>query len=147
MYKRQEFVETLPPLPYRAALEEMIRADALLVLQASNCNEQIPAKLYEYLRAGRPIVALSDPLGDTASLLHEAGVDTIARLDSIDGIAELLARFLDRAATRRAGMPDEKYVVRCARYRRTQILACLLDRASAGVEHSPNTGALAPAEP
>ena len=39
----------------------MLRADGLLILQAANCNEQIPAKLYKYLRARRPIVALTDP--------------------------------------------------------------------------------------
>ena len=43
-------VEIMPSLPYIEALREMQRADALLVLQAGNCNEQIPAKLYEYLR-------------------------------------------------------------------------------------------------
>jgi hypothetical protein len=57
----ERFIELLPPIPYRAALEEMLRADALLVLQAANCNEQIPAKLYEYLRSGRPIVAADRP--------------------------------------------------------------------------------------
>jgi hypothetical protein len=36
------------------ARPEMVRADALLVLQAANCSEQIPTKLYEYLRARRP---------------------------------------------------------------------------------------------
>jgi len=35
-----------------AGAEEMLRADGLLVLQASNCNDQIPAKAYEYLRSG-----------------------------------------------------------------------------------------------
>ena len=43
------------PLP-GGARRDGRRADALLVLQASNCNEQIPAKLYEYLRTGRPIL-------------------------------------------------------------------------------------------
>ena len=52
-----EFLELCPPLPYRAALQEMMAVDALLVLQAGNCNDQIPAKIYEYLRATRPILA------------------------------------------------------------------------------------------
>ena len=72
----------------------MLRADALLVLQASNCNEQIPAKLYEYLRAGRPIVALTDPAGDTAGVVRAAGLDAIARLDSVDDTVALLRRFI-----------------------------------------------------
>jgi len=50
----------------------------LLLLQASNCNSQIPAKVYEYLRAGKPILALTDPEGDTATLLRNLGINTIA---------------------------------------------------------------------
>ncbi|HEX2013264.1 MAG TPA: glycosyltransferase, partial [Roseateles sp.] len=42
-----DYIELLPPLPYTEALREMMCADALLVLQAANCNEQVPAKLYE----------------------------------------------------------------------------------------------------
>jgi len=93
-YSVEDFVEILPPIAYRPALEEMVRADALLVLQAANCNEQIPAKIYEYLRAGRPILALTDPEGDTAGVLRHAGIDSIARLDSAEEIFDLLGRFV-----------------------------------------------------
>ncbi|HEY7787908.1 MAG TPA: glycosyltransferase, partial [Casimicrobiaceae bacterium] len=64
-----DMIELVPPIPYRGALEEMMRADGLLILQAANCNDQIPAKLYEYLRSGRPIIALTDPTGDTAGAM------------------------------------------------------------------------------
>ena len=62
-----------PPIGYGEALAEMISSDALLILQASNCNDQIPAKLYECLRARRPILGLTDPAGDTAAALRAAG--------------------------------------------------------------------------
>ncbi len=52
----ESFIELCPPIPYRDALAEMLGVDALLVMQASNCNAQIPAKIYEYLRAGKPIL-------------------------------------------------------------------------------------------
>ena len=89
-----EVIDLAPPLPYREALEEMMRADGLLVLQAANCNVQIPAKLYEYLRAGRPILGLTDPIGDTALILRRAGVSCIAPLDDAGAIAVALANFL-----------------------------------------------------
>ena len=57
-----DMVELAPPKPYADALAEMLTVDGLLVLQASNCNDQIPAKAYEYLRAGRPLLALTDPI-------------------------------------------------------------------------------------
>ncbi|MBF1165907.1 MAG: glycosyltransferase, partial [Dechloromonas agitata] len=64
-YDVREFIDCQPPVPYRQALAEMLDADGLLVMQAANCNEQIPAKIYEYLRANRPILTLTDPQGDT----------------------------------------------------------------------------------
>src|SRR5262249_33088551 len=111
----EELIELLPPVPYRAALEEMVRADGLLLLQAANCNEQIPAKLYEYVRSGRPIIALTDPDGDTAGALREAGIDTIARLDASEEIAALLGRFVVDVRENRAPVADPGYRARASR--------------------------------
>jgi hypothetical protein len=84
-----------PPFPYRSALSEMLEAHGLLIFQATNCNCQIPAKAYECLRAGRPIFAMTDPIGDTAALLRSEGVESIVRLDSREEIAAGLMRFLE----------------------------------------------------
>jgi len=123
-----EVVELCPPIPYRPALQEMTRADGLLVLQAGNCNDQIPAKVYEYLRCRRPIIALTDPAGDTASLLREAGIQNIAPLDSAEEIGRELRRFLDRAKHGEATLPSAALVARASRSHRARELANLLDR-------------------
>ena len=81
-------------IPYKKAVSEMLGADALLILQASNCNEQIPAKVYEYLRANRPILALTDSTGDTAKLLASCGITNVAALDDSKAIKTLLKGFL-----------------------------------------------------
>src|SRR6266513_3158618 len=127
-FRVKEVVEICPPVPYRRALQEMMRADGLLVLQASNCNHQIPAKVYEYLRCGRPIIALTDPAGDTADLLRRTGIDAIARLDSAEEIARELRRFLDQARGGKAVLPDGIFVTGASRLNRTRELAGLLDR-------------------
>lgn len=88
-------VEVLPAVAYRAALEEMQRADGLLVMQAANCNAQVPAKVYEYLRAGPKIITLAAPEGDTAQVLREAGVTSQAPLDDAGAIAALLQRLCE----------------------------------------------------
>jgi glycosyltransferase involved in cell wall biosynthesis len=126
-YRVDRLVEILPPIRYRSALEEMVRADGLLVLQASNCNEQIPAKLYEYMRAGRPIVALTDPGGDTAGALLQAGIDTIARLDAEEDIALLLAHFVDDLRALRARGPGSAAVAAASRRESARSLAALLN--------------------
>jgi glycosyltransferase involved in cell wall biosynthesis len=119
-----------PSLPYRAALAEMMAADGLLVLQAANCNNQVPAKLYEYLRARRPILALTDPSGDTAAVLRSAGIDTIARLDSEEEISRLLVRFLELLRLRLAPVAQEAAIAAASRKSRTMELASVLDSAA-----------------
>lgn len=123
----EDQLEILPPVPYRAALAEMTRADGLLLLQAANCNEQIPAKLYEYLRSRRPIVALTDPAGDTAQAVHAAGCDMVAALDDPVAIARLIARFIADVRAQRACLPDPARVAGQSRRARTASLAHLLD--------------------
>lgn len=123
-----ELVELAPSIPYRDALKEMMSADGLLVLQASNCNDQIPAKLYEYLRCGRPIIALTDPDGDTADLMRRAGMTSIARLNSAAEIASELRQFLDAVKSRAAPKPDRPMVEAASRMHRTRELADVLDR-------------------
>jgi hypothetical protein len=123
----QEIVSLQPAVGYRAALEEMQRSDGLLVLQAANCNYQVPAKLYEYLRARRPILALTDPQGDTAAVLRSAGVDSIAPLDSKESIRRSFVTFLEQLRAKRAPLPTETAVAACSRRARTAQLAAVLD--------------------
>jgi len=87
-----ELIELMPPVGYREALNEMLSADALMILQSNGCNDQIPVKLYEYLRAGRPIIALTDDAGDTAQLLKKVGIEAIAPLNDSMRIADMLIR-------------------------------------------------------
>jgi glycosyltransferase involved in cell wall biosynthesis len=118
-------IELLPPVPYNDALVEMMRADVLVIMQASNCNDQVPAKLYEYLRAGRPTIALTDPAGDTARVLRDSGISAIAPLDRVDSIAELLARTLEAPTVGTLALPQK--VEAASRKSRTEELANLLN--------------------
>jgi len=123
-YDVSSAIELLPSLSYRDALGEMQAADGLLILQAANCNQQIPAKIYEYLRARRPLLVLTDPAGDTAGVARNAGVDNVARLDDAEAIAKLLTEFVssdDRP------LPLDEAVREASRYARTQEFARLLD--------------------
>jgi len=122
----QDFIEVCPAIPYRDALAEMLAVDALLVLQASNCNAQIPAKIYEYLRADKPIFGLTDPAGDTAGVLRGAGMNDIARLDSVDEIAEALPKFVHRWRAGTALLPPAQAVQQASRRGRAQALVDLL---------------------
>ena len=123
----EDIVALEPAIPYQEALSEMLAADGLLVLQAANCNYQVPAKLYEYLRAGRPILALTDHAGDTAVVLRDAGIDTIARLDSQQDIVRILIRFIVLLQQHRAPVADQAKVAAASRRSRTIELVNILD--------------------
>ena len=125
----EALVEICPPVGYREALREMLRADALLVLQGANCNTQIPAKVYEYLRAGRPILCLADPAGDTAAMLRGAGIGGAVRLESADEIAAALPPFLAEVNAGRAPLADAQAVRAASREARAGTLALWMDRA------------------
>lgn len=121
-----ECIELLPPIPYKEALDEMLRADVLLIMQASNCNDQIPAKLYEYLRARRPVLALTDPAGDTAGALRTVGISAIAPLDQSQTIANILGKVV--ADPHVDTLAEANLVLKYSRRNRTGELAAMLDR-------------------
>lgn len=123
-----DLVELAPPIPYADALAEMLAVDGLLVLQASNCNDQIPAKAYEYLRAGRPLLALTDPIGDTSDVIRRAGIDTIAPLDDSQAILAALIDFLQRIEQGNAPLANRQAVLDASRRGRTAQFARLLDQ-------------------
>jgi glycosyltransferase involved in cell wall biosynthesis len=122
----QHIVSLEPAIPYVGALAEMINADGLLLFQASNCNHQVPAKLYEYLRASRPILALTDPAGDTASLLGKVSSAMIAPIDSRQRIATTLLEFM--GAIRNGKVSNHEIdLAQYSRRARTEELAQLFD--------------------
>ncbi|MFZ3081482.1 glycosyltransferase [Rhodoferax ferrireducens] len=125
----EDFIELCPAIPYREALAEMMAVDALLVMQASNCNAQIPAKIYEYLRAGKPILGLTDPRGDTAGVLRGAGLTDMARLDSADEIARVLPLLVRYWRQGKAVLPQALIVQQSSRRGRSEALAEFLNKA------------------
>ena len=79
-------VEQLPYVPHGQALAEMAAADALLLVVGAGAAGQdpavtagtLPAKIFEYLRAGPPMLLLGDPQGDAAALLRAHGRGWVA---------------------------------------------------------------------
>lgn len=121
-----EIVELQPRVPYRQSLQECADADGLLLFQAANCDHQIPAKAYEYLRLQKPILAMTTHAGDTAALLKEVGGATIVNLADEQEIYQALPGFLAalRAATH--PLPDLQKVRRYARRNQAEQLSkCL----------------------
>jgi len=90
-----DLVSLEPGVDYVQALQEMLNVDGLLLFQAANCNHQVPAKLYEYFRAGKPVFALTDKDGNTAQTIQQAGISNIVDLKSKEEIKTGLVKFIE----------------------------------------------------
>ncbi len=123
----QDIVILEPSIAYEEALAEMLTVSGLLIFQAANCNHQIPAKVYEYLRAKRPIFALTDLKGDTAGVLKDAEVPFIVPLDDKAAIAKGLTEFLLMLEKGQYVDVDNEKIVKHSRLARTKLLAELID--------------------
>jgi glycosyltransferase involved in cell wall biosynthesis len=126
-----DIVELQPYVTYLQSLQECANADGLLLFQAANCDHQIPAKAYEYLRIGRPILALTSKTGDTAALLEETGGATIVNIAEEEDIYRSLPGFLDALRAAKHPLPDSQKVRRFARRNQAAELAECLNEVAA----------------
>ena len=122
-------VDVRPAIPYAEALAEMLAADGLLVFQGSPFNNQVPAKIYEYFRARRPVLGLVDPSGETARVLGNAGFRSLADTDDAAAIEPVLRRFVADIVDGSAHCADDALVAASSRTHRARQLADLMDRA------------------
>ena len=97
-----DIVRLCAPVGYKEALSEMMAADGLILFQGEGCNHQIPAKAYEYFRAGRPVLGLVSPHGDTGSLLKGVGIKSIAALEREQDMVSTIAGFVAEVRQQRA---------------------------------------------
>ena len=123
-----DVVRLLPALPYRSALQDCADADALLLLQAASCNHQIPAKVYEYLRLRKPILAMTPRDGDTGKLLNETGGATLVDLTDEEEIYQAIPRFFASVQQQNHSMANVEKVRSLSRkHQAWQLSACLRD--------------------
>jgi glycosyltransferase involved in cell wall biosynthesis len=130
----ENLVELLPPLPYRQALREAANVDGLLLFQGVCCDHQIPAKAYEYLRLGKPILALTSETGDTAALLRETGGATLVHLADEDAIYRAVPVFLRSVQQQAHSLPDAAKARRYSRRSQAEQLAKCLSEAVSALE-------------
>lgn len=85
-------------LSHQGAIGAMRRSGMQLLItnDSANARGHIPGKLFEYLEARRPILAIGDPKGDAASIIHETQAGACVAFDDVAGIKkEVSARFQD----------------------------------------------------
>lgn len=116
-----------PPFSNQEALHEQADADALLLFQGRQYDRQIPAKVYEYLRIGRPIFALASEGGDTAALLRDTGGAALVPLEDVAAIEKGLSEFIQALREQRAPVASAAVVQGYSRCQGAASLARMLD--------------------
>lgn len=88
-------VESVPYLPHRQALAQLVAADALLLVVGGGRGPAVrgwlPGKIFEYLRSGQPVLTLGEPDGDAAQLIREHSRGPVVNGDDSAGIAQAVA--------------------------------------------------------
>src|SRR5262245_2929373 len=88
-------LELLPYLPRRKVLELQRDSEALLLLipeSGGRGRAVLSAKVFEYLAAERPILAVVPPDGAAANLIRETGAGVVVAPEDVDGIREALVQ-------------------------------------------------------
>jgi hypothetical protein len=88
----EDMVSVEGQVDFAQALQSIRDAHILLLVHTPGLKLGIPAKLYEYIAAGRPILAIAEPDGDIAWLLKSAGATH--RIASIKNGVEAIKRAL-----------------------------------------------------
>ena len=103
--------------PHRESIRQILSADLLLLILFSEGRgpRVIPAKLFEYLRARKPILALAPQDGEVARLIRRYNAGKIAHPESPEQIADAIAYFLklhksgELSRWRFSGEPVERF--------------------------------------
>jgi glycosyltransferase involved in cell wall biosynthesis len=121
--------------PHRAALALAGRSDVLLILQRGGTSPEshIPAKLFEYLFLGKPILAIAQP-GSMTEVLTSCGLGVTSPPHEVGRLARTIqALYRDFRAGQLQARPDVAYISRFDRRNLTARFAHVLEEAvSAG---------------
>lgn len=87
-----DIAEIVPYVSHDEAIQLMVSSDVLLlsIEEFKNDTGMITGKLYEYLRSGRPVLALGPVGGDAQKLLEETGGGQLFGRDDLDGVQQFL---------------------------------------------------------
>ena len=124
-------LELIPYAPRRRSLELQRDSEALLLLipeAGGRGRGVLSGKVFEYMAAERPILAVVPPDGAAADLVRETGAGVVVAPDDIEGMALELGRLRDRwrAGTLESTMLSPEVRTRLSRQERVRELAAVL---------------------
>jgi glycosyltransferase involved in cell wall biosynthesis len=133
IFRKASFHASIKVMPYRPhseSIAELVKADALLLVvdEVDGSEGIVPGKIFEYIGAGRPIIALAPP-GAVADLIAETGSGYVAANRDIQAIKHAFRECYGKFGYHRRQFRQNEDAVR--KYERREVtrrLAELLDR-------------------
>lgn len=128
-----EVVERVGQRPRQEALAAMRAASVLVAVTDpfEGGRGLIPLKLYEYLGAGRPVLALTPTEGEAGRLVRAAGAGIVVDPSDVGGAAVALRQLYDRWRNGRDGHRPDPEILEAHRWERLAGgLARVLDEAA-----------------
>lgn len=89
-----QFLEERPRVPFAQLFAELQRAHLLLAVVSEHMTYSTPYKVYDYMAAGRPILALAPPEAALHELIAESGAGESAGPQDIDEMERTLEKML-----------------------------------------------------
>jgi len=118
-----EYLEELPRVPFAELFAQLQRAHVLLAVVSEHMTYSTPYKVYDYMAAGRPILALAPPDAALHDLLAESGAGESAEPQDIEAIERVLEKLMFSAAPPTAARVDRFRWVNLAQQYRAVIEA------------------------
>jgi len=123
----EEIVDFIPPVSRREAHQHQLDADALLLITAAGQRSVATLKLFDYIGAGVPILALAKN-NAAAEIVERYQLGHTAPANDVNAIQIALTKLIQ---DQRAGVTWPGFAAAQQRFNRYQLtgeLACLFDR-------------------
>jgi glycosyltransferase involved in cell wall biosynthesis len=128
-FPHQESLQIAGYMAHEDSIRQLLGSDALLLVvdESKESEEIVPGKVYEYMGAGKPIIAIAPPQGAIAHLLNETNAGRVAPQVGVEQLAAIIFDYYNDWKNRsEAFAPDREKIMRYERRNATKQLAALL---------------------
>lgn len=94
-YNLSDAIETLPYMPHRESIKNLMCSDAVLLLLGKGTDAIYTGKLMEYINTGKPILASIPASGAAAELIGDTRTGRVADCDDVEATASCFKALYD----------------------------------------------------
>jgi glycosyltransferase involved in cell wall biosynthesis len=126
----QESLDVVGYVPHEESIRQLLCSHAALLIvdEAKESNEIVPGKVYEYIGAGKPVIAVAPRNSAIERLLDETRAGRVAHQHDIERLADILFGYVQdwKNGSTVHFLPNKEAIARYERRNATKQLADLL---------------------